>query len=121
MSLCRLSDVMAVLSTATDLSMGQPINHALTTCVVAMRLGDALGFDDTQLHDVYYESLLRYIGCNAETTWLASLVGDEIALRTASLRLTAPMVPRSWGPWSGSFTSRTRAPERIPSRAPWHV
>jgi HD-GYP domain-containing protein (c-di-GMP phosphodiesterase class II) len=79
----RLSDVMAALSAATELSMGQPPDHALTTCVVAMRLGDALGFDNAQLHDVYYESLLRYLGCNAETTWAASIVGDEIALRTA--------------------------------------
>ena len=78
---------MAVLSTATDLSMGQPIDHALTTCVVAMRLGDALGFDDAQLHDVYYESLLRYIGCNAETTWMASLVGDELVMREAFSRI----------------------------------
>lgn len=79
----RLADVMAAMSIATDLSMGQPVDQAMRTCIVAMRLGDALGFDDTQLHDVYYESLLRYIGCNADTAWLASVVGDEIALRTA--------------------------------------
>ena len=79
----RLADVMAALSIATDLSMGQPVDHAMRTCIVAMRLGDALGFDDATLHDVYYESLLRYIGCNADTAWAASVVGDEIALRTA--------------------------------------
>ena len=79
----RLADVMASLSIATDLSMGQPVEHAMRTCIVAMRLGDALGFDDAELHDVYYESLLRYIGCNADTAWAASVLGDEIALRTA--------------------------------------
>src|ERR1044071_8351053 len=79
----RLADVMAALSIATDLSMGQPVEHAMRTCIVAMRLGDALGFGDAELHDVYYESLLRSIGCNADTAWAASVLGDEIALRTA--------------------------------------
>jgi hypothetical protein len=54
-----------------------------------MRLGDALGFDDAALHDVYYESLLRYIGCNADTAWAASMVGDEIAVCTAMAAVDA--------------------------------
>ena len=85
----RLADVMTALSIATDLSMGQPVEHAMRTCIVAMRLGDALGFNDAQLHDVYYESLLRYIGCNADTAWAASILGDEIALRTAMAEVDA--------------------------------
>jgi HD-GYP domain-containing protein (c-di-GMP phosphodiesterase class II) len=85
----RLADVMAALSIATDLSMGQPVEHAMRTCIVAMRLGDALKFDDAELHDVYYESLLRYIGCNADTAWAASVFGDEIALRTAMAEVDA--------------------------------
>jgi HD-GYP domain-containing protein (c-di-GMP phosphodiesterase class II) len=89
----RLSDVMAALSIATDLAMGQPVSHALTTCVVAMRLGDALGFDDATLRDVYYESLLRYIGCNYDSTWLASVVGDEVALLTAVAPIDGADVP----------------------------
>ena len=73
---------MASLSLATDLGMGQPLEYALTTAIVAMRLGDALGLPDADLRNVYYEALLRYIGCNAETYWLASIVGDELAFRT---------------------------------------
>jgi HD-GYP domain-containing protein (c-di-GMP phosphodiesterase class II) len=73
---------MAALSIATDLGMGQPLEHALTTCLVAMRLGEAAGLSESDLHDVYYESLLRYIGCNADTYWLSSIIGDELALRT---------------------------------------
>ncbi len=78
----RLAELMASLSMATDLGMGQPLEYALTTCVVAMRLGGALGLADADLRNVYYEALLRYIGCNAETYWLASLVGDELSFRT---------------------------------------
>jgi HD-GYP domain-containing protein (c-di-GMP phosphodiesterase class II) len=72
---------MAALSIATDLGMGQPLETALSTCVVAIRLGEALGLDSDTMRDVYYQALLRYIGCNVETYLLAALVGDELALR----------------------------------------
>lgn len=77
----RLAELMAALSIATDLGMGQPLETALCSCVVAMRLGEALGLDDETLRDVYYQALLRYIGCNADAYALAALMGDELALR----------------------------------------
>src|SRR4029079_18318732 len=77
----RLPELMAALSVATDLGMGQPLESALCSCVVAMRLGEALGLDDDALRDVYYQSLLRFIGCNADTYAMAALFGDELALR----------------------------------------
>src|SRR5690242_12232610 len=78
---------MVCLSVATDLGMGQPADHAMTTCAVGMRLGEALGFDTPTLHDVYYETLLRYVGCNAETYWAASVFGDELAFRSEFVKL----------------------------------
>src|SRR4051812_41485544 len=78
----RLAELMAALSLATDLGMGQPVESAMMTCIVAVRLADAAGLDENVLRDVYYEALLRYIGCNADTYWLASITGDEIAFRS---------------------------------------
>src|SRR6202521_3837420 len=77
----RLAELMAAMSIATDLGMGQPLETALSSCVVAIRLGEALNLDGDTMRDVYYQALLRYIGCNAETYALAALVGDELALR----------------------------------------
>src|SRR5712691_3409430 len=77
----HLAELMAALSIATDLGMGQPLESALCSCVVAMRLGEALDFDGDTLRDIYYQSLLRYIGCNADTYAMAALFGDELALR----------------------------------------
>src|SRR4029079_11906505 len=77
----RLAELMAALSIATDLGMGQPLESALCSCVLAMRLGEALSLDDDTMRDVYYQSLLRYIGCNADTYAMAALFGDELALR----------------------------------------
>jgi putative nucleotidyltransferase with HDIG domain len=77
----RLAELMAALSMATDLAMGQPMEQAMAGCIVAVRLGERAGLDRAQLRDTYYQALLRYIGCNADAAWLASLVGDEIELR----------------------------------------
>ena len=77
----RLAELMAALSIATDLGMGQPLESALCSCVVAMRLGEALNLDSDTLRDAYYQALLRYIGCNAHTDAMAALFGDELALR----------------------------------------
>jgi hypothetical protein len=86
---------------ATDLGMGQPMEHAMRTCIVAVRLGEAAGLNEADLRDAYYEALLRYIGCNADTYWRSSIVGDEIALRTeyakidtADMESTVEMVVR---------------------------
>src|SRR5690349_20204250 len=77
----RQAEVMAALSIATDLGMGQPVEYAMTTCILAVRLGEVAGLDESDLHDTYYEALLRYIGCNADTFWLSSIIGDELAFR----------------------------------------
>ena len=83
----RLAELMAALSMATDLAMGQPVEQAMSSCIVAMRLGEKAGLDCAQLCDTYYQALLRYIGCNADAAWLASLVGDEMSLRREAARI----------------------------------
>jgi HD-GYP domain-containing protein (c-di-GMP phosphodiesterase class II) len=83
----RRAELMAALSMATDLAMGQPMEYAMASCVVSVRLGEAAGLRGQDLHDAYYEALLRYIGCNADAAWLASIAGDEIGLRREFARI----------------------------------
>ena len=45
----RLAEVIAALSLATDLAMGQPMGYSLRSCLLAMRLGDTLSLDDRAL------------------------------------------------------------------------
>ncbi len=82
-SALRLAEVMAVLSLATDLGMGQPLEFALTSCVLATRLGESLGMPESDLRDIYYFGLLRFIGCNSDTYAIAALLGDELSVRSA--------------------------------------
>jgi len=69
------------LSIATDLGLGQPMEFALSSCILAVRLAEKCGYSKQALREVYYQALLRFIGCNAETDWLSSIVGDEQILR----------------------------------------
>ena len=96
----RLAEVIAALSLATDLAMGQPMAFALRSCVLSVRMGEALGFDDAQLSEIYYQALLRYIGCNAEThaprqtRWVRNrnveaLVGQRAKRRSAEYASSA--------------------------------
>lgn len=72
----RFAELLGALSLATDLGMGQPLEHALRTCLVALQLGDRLGLRPAELSDVYHVALL-----SARTAGLASSITLHSALR----------------------------------------
>jgi hypothetical protein len=55
----RLAELISALAFATDLARGQPMEHELRTCLLAVYLGELLGLDEEQHSDVYYVALLR--------------------------------------------------------------
>ena len=78
----RLAEVIGALSIATDLAMAQPLEAALASCILSVRLAEAAGLDEATVADCYWHALLRFVGCNADTYLIASLLGDEMALRS---------------------------------------
>ncbi len=62
----HLAELLGVLSLATDLGMGQPMEHMLRQCLIALRLSDRLGLDESDRGVVYYTSLLAWVGCNVD-------------------------------------------------------
>ena len=75
----RLAEVMASLSLATDLGLGQPLERELGVCLSALGLADRLGCSADECSEVYYVALLAHIGCTAAAAYFASWVGgDEI-------------------------------------------
>jgi HD-GYP domain-containing protein (c-di-GMP phosphodiesterase class II) len=77
----RLAEVVFALSIASDLGMGQPLEHGLRTTMAAVRLAELAGLGRDELGDVYYVALLHYVGCSAEAEVDAEFLGDEIAAR----------------------------------------
>jgi HD-GYP domain-containing protein (c-di-GMP phosphodiesterase class II)/DNA-binding CsgD family transcriptional regulator len=80
----RLTELVAAISLATDLVMGQPLEHALRTCRLSVTVAGHLGFDAATTSDVHYVALLRFLGCTADAPETAHVGGgDNIALMAA--------------------------------------
>src|SRR3954449_7833598 len=79
----RTAEVVGALSLATDLGTGQPLEHALRTAVLAVRLGELAGATPAELSDTYYVALLHASGCTSNSHEAAQLFGDDIAHRAA--------------------------------------
>jgi len=75
----RLADVVATFSLASDLGLGQPMEHVLRSWLIASRLGARLGLDDEERAVLYYVSTLAWVGCVADTPEVAEWFGDDIA------------------------------------------
>lgn len=63
----RRAEVLAALSLAIDLGLGQPMEHMLRSALIATRLADRLGLDDEQRGTTYYATLVAWIGCHADS------------------------------------------------------
>jgi hypothetical protein len=80
----RLAELVAALSLVTDLGMGQPMEQALRTCLIALSLSQHMGLEPDQMRDVYYVALLRFLGWTSDAYDNAAIVGgDELTFRAA--------------------------------------
>jgi HD-GYP domain-containing protein (c-di-GMP phosphodiesterase class II) len=81
----RLAEAAGVLSLATDLSMGQPLEHGLRTALAAVRTAQAMGLSEDDQVTVFYTGVLHFAGCTAESEIDARFFGDELAARPQML------------------------------------
>ena len=58
----RLAELVAALSLGVDLGFGQPMEHVLRQCLIALRLAERAGLDEHRRADVYYTALLVSVG-----------------------------------------------------------
>ena len=77
----RLAELVASLSLGIDLGFGQPMEHVLRQCLIALRLGEQLGLDETERETIYYTALLVNVGCHSDAHEQAKWFGDDIALK----------------------------------------
>jgi HD-GYP domain-containing protein (c-di-GMP phosphodiesterase class II) len=81
----RLAEGAGVLSLATDLAMGQPLEHGLRTAMLALRTAQGMGLPEDDQVAVFYTGLLHFAGCTAESEIDARFFGDEMAARPRML------------------------------------
>jgi HD-GYP domain-containing protein (c-di-GMP phosphodiesterase class II) len=89
----RLAELVAAFSLATDLGMGQPMEHVLRSWLIARRLAERRALDADARVGLYYVMVLAWAGCVADTTEVATWFGDDIAFRADSYRVDFAGLP----------------------------
>lgn len=82
-----LSEVLAALSAALDLTEGQSIGHSARSCAIGMHLAERLDLSPDQRHALFYALLLKDAGCSSNAGRLASLfqADDQLLKREHKL------------------------------------
>ena len=78
----RLAELVASLSLGVDLGFGQPMEHVLRQCLIALRLAERRTLDEQDRAAVYYTALLVNVGCHSDAHEQAKWFGDDIALKS---------------------------------------
>jgi HD-GYP domain-containing protein (c-di-GMP phosphodiesterase class II) len=86
-------DLVAAFSLATDLGLGQPMEHALRSWLIASRLGARMGLRADARQDLFYVVTLAWVGCVADTPDVARWFGDDIAYRRDSFGVDRAGLP----------------------------
>jgi hypothetical protein len=79
----RLAELVAALSLGIDLGFGQPMEHVLRQCLIALRLAERVGLGEEQRATVYYTALLINVGCHTDAHEQAKWFGDDLAFKSA--------------------------------------
>jgi HD-GYP domain-containing protein (c-di-GMP phosphodiesterase class II) len=77
----RLAELVALLSLGTDLGLGQPMEHMIRACLLALRLAERLELDADERAVVYYAGLLAWVGCHTDAYEQAKWFGDDLSLK----------------------------------------
>ncbi len=81
----RLGELVATLALAQDNAFGQPLESQLRSCLLATWMCETAGVDDEVRETTYWVALLRYLGCTGHAHEVATVFGDEIAIRARTL------------------------------------
>ena len=81
----RLAEFVATLALAQDNAFGQPLESQLRSCLLASWMCEAADSTETCRDTAYWVALLRYVGCTGHAHEVATLFGDEIAIRAQTL------------------------------------
>jgi HD-GYP domain-containing protein (c-di-GMP phosphodiesterase class II) len=76
-----LEELLGVMSLGVDLGLGQPMEHMLRQCVIALELAKLVELDPSESELVFMVALLAWMGCTSNSHEQARWFGDDIGLR----------------------------------------
>ncbi len=77
----RVAELVATLSYAADLGLGQPMEHCLRQTVIALRLADLADASSSDREATYYLGMLVSAYCHADASEQARWFGDDISFK----------------------------------------
>lgn len=83
----RVAELVAALSYAADLGLGQPLAHCMRQTVIALRLADLVGATQDEREATYYLGLMVSSYCHADAAEQARWFGDDIAFKADAFEL----------------------------------
>lgn len=95
----RQAEVIMALSLATDIGTGRPMEWAMRSALLGIRLGESLGLSEQQLREVYYCALLTYVGCTGEIELALQMFGDDPVGTLASVDFVDQGDPQAMMAW----------------------
>ena len=76
-----MAELLAALSLGIDLGFGQPMEHVLRQCRIALRISELVGLEEEERASVYYAALLVNVACHTDAHEQAHWFGDDIAMK----------------------------------------
>lgn len=84
----RMSDLISALSLALDLTEGQPMGHAVKSCLLGMRIAEILKLSVEDRSDLYYALLLKDAGCSSNAARMYEIFGGDERVAKKEVKTT---------------------------------
>jgi HD-GYP domain-containing protein (c-di-GMP phosphodiesterase class II) len=91
----RIAELVATLSYAADLGLGQPMEHCMRQTVIALRLADMADASAEDREATYYLGMLMNAYCHADAAEQASWFGDDIAFKGEGFEVLDMTTPQA--------------------------
>ena len=106
----RVSEILAALSFALDLTDGQPMGHTLRSCLIGMEIAQRLGLPLQDRRDLYYALMLKDVGCSSNSARVFELFGGDDHVAKKDLKRVD---------WANYFRAARFAMAHADPGAPW--
>jgi HD-GYP domain-containing protein (c-di-GMP phosphodiesterase class II) len=73
----RTSEILSALSFALDLTEGQSMGHTVNSCLLGMRLAEAIGLSEDDQAELYFALLTKDVGCSSNAARMFEVFGGD--------------------------------------------
>lgn len=85
---CSLAELLCALSFATDMSMGQLMEHGLRTAYIGLQIADTMHLPEEDRQGIFYGALLKDAGCTACASIFSTFfAGNDLGPRSDCILL----------------------------------